>query len=171
MNYTKLAYQIYQTAKEKGWWDHFRPSDEILMLVLTEIAEAVEADRHDRRAKLDMYYQEVAVGAIEESQIFEATIKDSVEDELADAFIRLLDYFYYKEGKAFQLNVVNVEFDGTFAESMFSIAKMLGRYQLKSAASSIIVFCKENDIDLEEHVKLKMRYNDQRSRMHGGKKY
>jgi len=61
----KMAELCHSVAKEKGFWDQERNIGEALMLVVTEIAEAMEGYRHQDQ--------------------------DNFREELADAFIRLLD--------------------------------------------------------------------------------
>ena len=61
----ELAKHCHSIAKEKGFWDKERNIGEALMLVVTEIAEAMEGYRHQDDANF--------------------------KEELADAFIRLLD--------------------------------------------------------------------------------
>ena len=65
---------VHQTAVEHGWWDHERPIGEVLMLIVTELAEAMEAYRDGNREseKIPGYRQ--------------------LEEELADAIIRILDF-------------------------------------------------------------------------------
>ena len=55
----------HATAKEKGFWDKERNVGEALMLVVTELAEAMEGYRHKDH--------------------------DNFREELADTFIRLFD--------------------------------------------------------------------------------
>lgn len=84
-----LADQIHQVNREKGFWDKERNVGEMLMLVSSELGEAMEAHRKGKFAKWEDYHKHVAkVGA---KKIFEVCIKDSFEDEIADATIRLLD--------------------------------------------------------------------------------
>ena len=61
----ELAQLCHRIAKEKGFWDEERNIGEALMLVVTELAEAMEGHRHQDDANF--------------------------REELADAFIRLLD--------------------------------------------------------------------------------
>ena len=61
----ELAQLCHSIAKEKGFWDEERNIGEALMLVVTELAEAMEGYRHQDDANF--------------------------KEELADAFIRLLD--------------------------------------------------------------------------------
>ena len=78
---------IYQNNKEKGFWDKERNVGEMLMLIVSEIGEAMEAHRKNRfaiRSKIDPKKDMEPVK-------FEHLIKDTFEDELADAVIRILD--------------------------------------------------------------------------------
>jgi len=80
---------IHKRAKEKGFWDTPFNLGEKLMLITSELGEALEADRNDKYADVDLFYSEVEHKGLKEA--FEISIKDTLEDELADVFIRLLD--------------------------------------------------------------------------------
>ena len=100
IKWNDLKDKAHENAVKHGFWDN-KPSDEhFLCLVISELMEAVEADRKGKRA----YSKEVYNRHIQENHekygddcagndlcTFEALIKDTVEDELADAAIRLLD--------------------------------------------------------------------------------
>lgn len=126
MDLKETARQIYENNKAKGFWDKERNVGEMLMLVNSELCEALEADREDKHANRRGF--EVDQGNWHEDDPvrykmdFERSIKNSFEDEIADAMIRLMD-----------------------------ISVGLG-------------------IDLEWHIKAKMKYNSMRPHMHG-KKY
>lgn len=79
----ELAQEIYHNNKEKGFWDNERNVGEMLMLVTSELGEAMEAHRKGKFANMEDY--EIFTGD------FECSIKDSFEDEIADSIIRLLD--------------------------------------------------------------------------------
>ncbi len=64
-NLQELTELCHQTAKEKGFWDEQRNIGEALMLIVTELAEAMEAHRVQDQANF--------------------------KEELADTFIRLFD--------------------------------------------------------------------------------
>lgn len=90
MRIKELAKECHNTAKAKGFWDKERNLGELLMLITSELGEALEADRKDKYAdleKLDKLRQEGR--AVVSS--FQETVKDTFEDELADVLIRLLD--------------------------------------------------------------------------------
>lgn len=65
-DYCKTCHSL---SKEKGFWDKERNVGEMLMLIVSELGEAVEAHRHGDHGMKD----------------------NSFEVELADAFIRLFD--------------------------------------------------------------------------------
>ena len=93
---TTFARFINDEAKRKGFYDGNFNLSEKLMLIVSELGEAQEADRKDRRANLKYFLERQKVLVLE-SQIrcFESSIKDTVEDELADAIIRILDLCGY----------------------------------------------------------------------------
>jgi len=67
---TEWVLSCHQAAREKGFWEKERNVGEILMLVVSELGEAIEAHR---------------TGA------FGIGKKDTFEDEIADTVIRLFD--------------------------------------------------------------------------------
>ena len=84
------AQTIYQNNKQKGFWEKERNVGELLMLVTSELGEAMEAHRKGRFANLQEAENVIADGGFFVAT-FEKHIKDTFEDELADAIIRLLD--------------------------------------------------------------------------------
>jgi NTP pyrophosphatase (non-canonical NTP hydrolase) len=84
-----LAKNIYEGNKARGFWDNERNIGETLMLVVTELSEALEAHRS---GKLCTYSDKMAYAESDDTaQAFKHHIKDTFEDEIADAVIRLLD--------------------------------------------------------------------------------
>lgn len=85
--------RIHDIAKDKGFWDNPRNIGELLMLVTSELSEALEADRKDRRVnKSGLNRSGIALELLEHFvNKFEENIKDTFEDEIADAVIRLFD--------------------------------------------------------------------------------
>ena len=85
---TAAAEQVHQDNKQKGFWDKEREIGTLLMLVTSELAEALEADRKGR------YAGKIASVDKEEEEFpqwFEQNVKDTFEDEMADTVIRILD--------------------------------------------------------------------------------
>jgi NTP pyrophosphatase (non-canonical NTP hydrolase) len=93
MNLNKLSEQIYAANKEKGFWDEERNVGETLMLVVTELAEAMEVHRKTGDIRLDSAAMETVSGVSEDhfSSTFVMLAKDTFGDEIADALIRLFD--------------------------------------------------------------------------------
>lgn len=98
-NLNELGKQIHENAKAKGFWDEPRNTGEIFMLIVSELSEALEADRKGRVADMDMfqsrYSQRNGVRSTEMLAFiyaFENEVKDTVEDEIADVVIRILGY-------------------------------------------------------------------------------
>jgi len=87
------AKQIHEDNKRKGFWDSERETGTLLMLCVSELSEALEADRKNRHANVkcfesvDSRWERPSHDAFS----FEANIKDTFEDELADTVIRILD--------------------------------------------------------------------------------
>ena len=98
-----LILQAHQVAKDKGFWEQERNKPEMLMLIVSEVAEALEALRKDDYAdqaiveslshdlELDRTDEEFMLKAINWKTAFEQGVKSSFEDELADVAIRLFD--------------------------------------------------------------------------------
>ena len=97
MNIKETATAIHQINKDKGFWDKERNTGELLMLVTSELAEALEADRKGKRADkqrlivLGTHGDKLERNLLLFKKVFEGDIKDTFEDEIADAVIRLFD--------------------------------------------------------------------------------
>lgn len=90
--------EIHKEARKKGFWDSERETGTLLMLCVSELSEALEADRKSRNANLDKFYfqkDNCPKTKFEETypftNAFEYNVKDTFEDEIADTIIRLLD--------------------------------------------------------------------------------
>ena len=90
MNLNELKDRAYKIAKAHGWHDKELSDETYLMLIITEIAEAVQADRDNRHADIEAFkkYED----RIDFKENFERQIKNTVEDELADVVIRCLSF-------------------------------------------------------------------------------
>ena len=107
-NYVKeindLSKSIFKGNEAKGFWDKRINIGEKLMLVTSELSEALEADRKKSMDKtiLENFvneYNNTSDGYVKTQEeiddnfiaSFKNNIKDSFQDEIADAIIRLLD--------------------------------------------------------------------------------
>lgn len=96
LNYLKTKHMFNELAKEihegnaaRGFWEGKRKLTEVVMLTVCELAEAIEADRANKWATEQDILQ---YKNIETPERFKENIKDTVQDEIADAIIRLLDF-------------------------------------------------------------------------------
>lgn len=173
----ELAAEIYATAVEKGFWE--KPNvGEKLMLAITELGEAVEADRKGFYAKA-LHLNDDEKMTVE---YFESKIKDTVEDELADTVIRVLDLITYLGLNVGAIEKVFVQggiIDKTnFAEKILLITghlfaaykqeiKAYQEFYLVCFLRDLFTIADQLEIDLLLHIKLKMRYNKTRPYKHG----
>jgi NTP pyrophosphatase (non-canonical NTP hydrolase) len=98
-----LVKKAHQVAKDKGFWDTERNVSEMLMLIVSEVAEAQEALRKSHFAdpvtvadlsmdlELDRTDEEFLLKALAWKEKFQLIVKSSFEDEIADVAIRLFD--------------------------------------------------------------------------------
>ena len=189
-NLNELRDKAYQCAVAHGWHEKDLSDEHFLCLVISELMEAVEADRKGKYAdmnkfnqKMDYFLYELQLYGesydIAYREMFEDHIKDTVEDELADTCIRLLDLAGLKE---YDLDSFDYEGSDTedyykmnFTESMFRICVYITDYIYRDEPAVILneifAFCKDRKIDIFWHIEQKMRYNELRTYKHGGKKY
>lgn len=149
MNLNELAQRVHQANRK--WWQHIdtglpieRNRKELLMLVITEIAEAVEGERKNLMDD-KLPHRRMA------------------EVEMADAYIRLLDFsagFKVHIGERF-LNYIPAENKG---EALFNISACVMRIAISDerlAASLYMIsdYCKFHGYDLQAAFEEKMAYN------------
>lgn len=89
----ELSQQIYEGNKQRGFNVAKENVGQTLMLVVSELAEALEADRKNKHAEMDAFeFRSEDRKCSEDFKCdFKELIKDSFEDEIADAIIRLFD--------------------------------------------------------------------------------
>jgi len=190
-DWNKLRDTAHGNAVEHGFWED-NPSDQhFLCLVISELMEAVEADRKSRRANVEWFNKRMKTSRIclgldpdipKEKGFevtFNETIKDTIEDELADAIIRIMDlagarninmnvkddiYPMFKQGKS------------SFTEDIYQIVQQLVRddnpleVSLNMCRMMICKLAYFKEIDIIWHIETKMKYNECREKLHG-KKY
>lgn len=192
INLNKLRDKAYKTACEHGFHDQELSNEHWLCLVISELMEAVEADRNDnwnRTAKVEQFKKRFEISRIcqgldpEISKergyevTYNACIKGSIDEELADAVIRLLDLAGLRNLNLNRFTLVNVvSKKKTFTENIYSIIKDITNYKytleelVNYAITQVFVLSDILDIDLLWHIEQKMKYNELREKMHG-KKY
>ena len=85
------AQQIYSDNKEKGFWNPPIDSIQKIVLIQSEMFEALEAHRKGRQSGDPNLCESKMADLTEFNDYFVEHIKDSLQDELADVMIRILD--------------------------------------------------------------------------------
>lgn len=174
----QFAKEIHKNAVAKGFWDEERPIEHFLMLVVCEVAEAVEADRQRRRAGKLMepsyYLSDDQNGDL----LFRKEFKGTVDEELADVAIRLLDINEKLELGGYNLLVTTPAGrfpwkDTTFTTLAFRLCDFITTHEkyvnerVHFSLEYVFRWAKEEGVDLLKAIEIKMAYNATRARLHG----
>lgn len=89
--FADLQKEIHSIARDKGFYEEKRNIPTRLMLIVSEISEAMEADRKDKRYIRSIQALNGWTSDEDFRMAFQNGCKDTFEDELADAVIRILD--------------------------------------------------------------------------------
>ena len=186
----RFSQDFHRRAVAKGFWGVQHSVGHYLMLAYGELHEAIEADRLGKWAKLDpdtidtLHRIEGAIYVQEFLRLVEGT----VECEIADAVIRLLDLLGWmlKDRALSETEVENdlgvsafyIAGEMTLAEALWPIlqeacclcGKYAHRYAILYSIKSLELLCDRLGIDLMAHIELKLKYNATRPAKHG-KKY
>lgn len=186
MNYNKLRDRAYQCAVAHGWHEEEKSDSHWLCLVISELMEAVEADRkgrHTNRDQFEYYMNQKTRSDDEFIYAFKHGVKDTVEDELADACIRLFDLAGLR---GFDLSDLELCIEKAFSEPtkrppftelcyMYTQVATMERDPLDERVflllATIIKYHKSVGIDVLWHIEQKMRYNEMRPYKHEDKNY
>ena len=183
VNWNELRDRAYQNAVKHGWYDEESMLHHLMMFV-TELGEVVNADRIGKsadRIEFDKIFEMPSQDPkFHFSFCYEAFIKDTLEDELADAAIRLLSLAGFKKydidsssftEKSFkELSVGFKPHRVTEILYSFLIIMIDKKRTLSDLLYCIIALAHHLQIDLLWHIEQKMKYNEMRPFKHG-KKY
>ena len=173
-----LIERVRMNSKDKGFHEGELSLEHKLMLIISEVSEAVEADREGRLAQ-PMPDNWQAMNDEDFKMTFLRNVKDSLEDELADVVIRMMDSGLIDKTKAIVTPDVF-----TIAKSFPPVGKGLAFVEqachlvesivfggivndLTRACQIVYYLARQLDIDLVTHIRMKMRYNAMRPRLHG----
>ena len=175
----KLRDRAYLTAKAHGFHEKEISDKTYLMLIITEIAEAVNADRKGKHAEINVWDKWTDKFPIRSNEDyiddFERYVKDSVEDELSDVVICLLDFAGERN---IELDVPLHSFliieNSTFCENCFEIcSELINRYvdnigySIRYVLANLFQLSHFYSIDLFKFIDLKMKYNELRPYKNG----
>lgn len=186
INLNTLRDRAYKTACEHGFHDEELSNEHCFCLVISELMEAVEADRKGQQFNKDAKETYELIQNVKFCKIiYDNYIKGSIEEELADAAIRLLDLAGYRDITIEEftediLYEAAESCDGeSFTESIYAISTIPIRceyeydYQLEGQLNGMLLaifgLAKHLDIDLLWHIEQKMKYNELCPKMHGKK--
>jgi NTP pyrophosphatase (non-canonical NTP hydrolase) len=138
---------------------------ELLMLIVCEIAEAVEAHRNNCYADGDL--DDWDFNGQYFSAWYEKHHKNTYTDELADVFIRLFDLCGYLGINKDCIHSKQYSFGDNIAEELLFVTRILSDTDCKSyleltiteAISRMIHFCQHHNIPIEKHIEAKISYN------------
>ena len=185
-----LKDRVYKTAVEHGFHEEEKPDAYWLGLVMSEMGEAINADRNGMHADTKRFEEiEAAEKDFPFAENFKAHIKYTVEDEIADIIIRLLDFSglrgYELSTDEYLDSFILSALEGlktsglpglllVFIYALFYNFRFNDLEKCVCRTIRIISGCFEkmtgSDKDLWWFVEQKMRYNDLRPRLNG-KKY
>lgn len=184
-----LRDKIYKNSCEHGFQDNSLSNEHFLCLVVVELMKAVVADggnSRNKRANVDWYNKRIKSSRIckgldpEIPQrrgyevIYNETIKESIEEALADSMIRILDLA--------GLRSINLEAedinnriddmaeackDETFTETIYAISTLPTRHNdlydfstiINNMVIAILGLARHLDADLLWHIEKKIEYN------------
>lgn len=170
--------EAYTIAVEHGWHEQEYSYHHWYAMIVSEMFEAMEAERKGLRAKIESFHINEL---IESTELFEKYIKDTFEDELADVCIRCFDFMGLNDIRL-KNNVDS--WPGFKTTDVFTeyIYHMMDIVTMKDndlrpkdkcffILAIIVNICNLKNIDINQFIKMKMEYNKNRQYKHGGKKY
>lgn len=170
----------HEASKANGWWDSQRPFNEILVLIISELSEGLEALRKNRHADVEAYEDQLATrGVTFDKGLFETYIKDTVEDELADTAIRIFDLVGSLDVEGLQEKTISP--CTAYPSMMLSVVEDLVFcirpgvtlddlvFHLEYALGALVSYCNATMVVLEWHIDQKLLYNQTRGYKHGNK--
>lgn len=186
MKINELCKEIHKNAVEHGWWEEGRSFGEIIALCHSELSEALE----EYRTNIDSQtiYSRDDTGRMFTYKYYLAHVTnpkpEGIPIELADCIIRVLDYCGYAgiDIESAMENQLPSKYYGDFTEFItvchFCLSRAYYQHQcfgdgvqwLAIILKTIQQYCKAENIDLKEAIRIKMEYNKTRPYKHGGKK-
>lgn len=179
---SKVQHQIWNIATNHGWHEQPKSPEHWCGLIMTEMAEAVEADRNGRRADMESFNERMSnLDGSDEcfKEMYKRYIKGSIEEEFADVVIRILDMTQEIHGE--RINWIGdypcgevFHEEKSFIENAWCFIRRVLAWDtidISDSVSFMFDWAHHLDIDLWQHIEWKTKYNELRPYKHGGKKY
>ena len=188
--------EVWKIATSHGWHEQPHSTEHYLGLIMTEMAEAIEADRNGKRANTDAMAELLDAQAKSKeglsahwydmwySEYYNFYVKGSIEEEFADVVIRVLDMAYGRHCSPHDSDYLlwhgydnygdNFSKEKSFVESAWTFIKEVlnfGTMNISDSVSYMYAWAEHLGIDLDTHIRWKMKYNELRPYKHDGKKY
>lgn len=193
-----LAEDAFKNADKHGFYNESTEIETALMLIITEMAEAVQADRHNRHGSIEDYESEIQM-VRDIPTAYKNSLEGTVESEFADIAIRILSLLGWMNSKTsiklksdssladkyevakFQCRVQNLINKGSIVKDLYRLNRDFGNLvgnesctwfvsdTLQDILMRVFAIAHNNNIDLMEHIRLKMKYNESRPYLHGCK--
>lgn len=185
-----LSKQAYESAKDKGFYPGISTTFH-LMFIIVEMGEVLQADRKDRHGSIEDYESEIEMGR-DIPTAYKNTLEGTVESEFADIAIRIISLLgsimsdeknelMEDENLIGEYKLAKYIFGFDLVENLYRINKKivilgldcspnwyLAKY-LQELLMDIFAIAHKNNINLMEHIKLKMKFNETRPYLHGYK--
>ncbi len=187
-----LSKQAFESAKSKGFYsDTGIDTTLYLMFIIVEMSEALQADRKNRHGSIEDYEIEIEMDR-DFPTAYRNSLEGTVESEFADIAIRILSLLgSIMDSAKIELmgdNDIKDEyalakfiFGSNIVEDLYRLIEKMGVCDLDDSPNCylakhlqemlIVIFAiaHSNNINLMEHIRLKMKYNETRPYLHGSK--
>lgn len=185
-----LSKQAFESAKNKGFYPGTGTTFH-LMFIIVEMSELLQADRKDRHGSVEDYESEIEMGR-DISTAYRNTLEGTVESEFADIAIRILSLLgsimdsekvdlMEDEDLIDEYKLDEFIFGFDLVEDLYRLIEKIGVCDLDDSPNwylvkhlqeilvDIFAIAHSNNINLMEHIRLKMKYNETRPYLHGYK--
>lgn len=185
-----LSKQAYESAKDKGFYPGTGTTFH-LMFIIVEMGEVLQADRKDRHGSIEDYKSEIEMGR-DIPTAYKNTLEGTVESEFADIAIRILSLLgnimdsekielMEDEDLTDEYKLAKFIFGFDLVEDLYRLIEKIGVCDLNDSTNwylvkhlqeilmDIFAIAHSNNINLMEHIKLKMKFNESRPYLHGYK--
>lgn len=185
-----LSKQAYESAKDKGFYPGISTTFH-LMFIIVEMSEVLQADRRDRHGSIEDYESEIEMGR-DIPTAYKNTLEGTVESEFADIAIRMLSLLgsIMDSAKVELMSDEDIKDEHALAiytfrldivRDLYRIIERMGVFDLNDTPKwylakhlqemliDIFAIAHNHNINLMEHIRLKMKYNETRPYLHGYK--